>query len=285
PERALRGRLRVTEQGEIINARYGRQEIAQRDLEQVLSAVLLAGLAEGNPLPPEQLEQRDQVFERAGKAALGSYQKLLQDPELLARYAAGATPIGEVTALPIGSRPAARRKGISLADLRAIPWVFSWNQSRHGLPGWYSLGTALEVLIGDEGLEKVRDLYNVSPFFRALINNAELALSRADIDVAAFYARLAEPEASVVFPLVRAEWERTIKGVLAVTDKPAVLGNYPHLLATVRRRNPYVDVLSHTQIELRRRLGQTDNEEERERILAALFTTVSGIAAGLQTAG
>ncbi|HEX6243827.1 MAG TPA: phosphoenolpyruvate carboxylase, partial [Polyangiales bacterium] len=186
PERALRGRLRVTEQGEIINARYGRQEIAQRDLEQVLSAVLLAGLAENKPLPPEQLKQRDQVFERAAKAALGSYQKLLEDPELLARYAAGATPIGEVTALPIGSRPAARRKGISLADLRAIPWVFSWNQSRHGLPGWYSLGAALEVLIGDVGLDKVRDLYKVSPFFRALINNAELALSRADIDVAAF---------------------------------------------------------------------------------------------------
>jgi phosphoenolpyruvate carboxylase len=285
PERALRGRLRVTEQGEIINARYGRLEIAQRDLEQVLSAVLLSGLAEKKPLPPAQLSQRDAVFERAGKSALAAYQELLKDPELLARYAAGATPIGEVTALPIGSRPAARRKGISLADLRAIPWVFSWNQSRHGLPGWYSLGSALETLIEDLGLEKVRELYRISPFFNALINNAELAISRADIDVAAFYARLAEPEASTVFPLVRAEWDRTVKGVLSVVDKHHILGNRPHLLATVNRRNPYVDVLSHTQIELRRRLGQTENEEERERILGALFTTINGIAAGLQTAG
>jgi phosphoenolpyruvate carboxylase len=285
PERALRGRLRVTEQGETINARYGRLEIAERDLEQVLSAVLLAGLAERKPLPKEELMARDAMFDRAAHHALLAYQELLKDPELLARYAAAATPIGEVAALPIGSRPAARRKGISLADLRAIPWVFSWNQSRHGLPGWYGLGSALEHLIAEVSIDKVRDLYRVSPFFRALINNAELALSRADIEVASYYARLAEPEASVIFPLVRAEWDRTVKGVLAVVDKHAILGNRPHLLATVNRRNPYVDVLSHAQIELRRRLLSTTNEEERERILGALFTTINGIAAGLQTAG
>jgi phosphoenolpyruvate carboxylase len=285
PERALRGRLRVTEQGETINARYGRLEIAERDLEQVLSAVLLSGLAEQKPLAKDELAGRDEMFERAARHALSAYRELLEDPELLARYAAGATPIGEVAALPIGSRPAARRKGISLADLRAIPWVFSWNQSRHGLPGWYGLGSALEHLIAEVSVDQVRDLYRVSPFFRALINNAELALSRADIDVASHYARLAEPEASVIFPLVRAEWDRTVKGVLAVVDKHHILGNRPHLLATVNRRNPYVDVLSHAQIELRRRLIATSSEEERERILGALFTTINGIAAGLQTAG
>ncbi len=285
PERALRGRLRVTEQGETINARYGRLEIAERDLEQVLSAMLLAGLAERKPLAKDELAKRDEMFDRAAHHALAAYQQLLEDPELLARYAAGATPIGEVAALPIGSRPAARRKGISLADLRAIPWVFSWNQSRHGIPGWYGLGSALEHLIAEVSIDKVRELYRASPFFRALINNAELALSRADIDVASYYARLAEPEASVIFPLVRAEWDRTVKGVLAVVDKHHILGNRPHLLATVNRRNPYVDVLSHAQIELRRRLIASGNEEERERILSALFTTINGIAAGLQTAG
>jgi phosphoenolpyruvate carboxylase len=285
PERALRGRLRVTEQGETINARYGRLEIAERDLEQVLSAVLLTGLAEQKPVPKDELVARDAMFDRASHHALVAYQELLKDPELVARYAAGATPIGEVAALPIGSRPAARRKGISLADLRAIPWVFSWNQSRHGLPGWYGLGSALEHLIAEVSVDKVRELYRASPFFRALINNAQLALSRADIDVASHYARLAEPEASVIFPLVRAEWDRTVKGVLAVVDKHQILGNRPHLLATVNRRNPYVDVLSHAQIELRRRLQQETDEEQRERILGALFTTINGIAAGLQTAG
>jgi phosphoenolpyruvate carboxylase len=285
PARALRGRLRVTEQGETINARYGRLEIAERDLEQVVSAVLLSGLEEAVPLNKADLSRRDALFDKAAESALSVYQELLKDPELLARYAAGATPIGEVAALPIGSRPAARRKGISLADLRAIPWVFSWNQSRHGLPGWFGLGTALKTLIGEFSLDKVRELYRASAFFRALINNAELALSRADIDVAAHYARLAEPEASVVFPLVKAEWERTVEGVLMVVDKHHILGNRPHLLATVNRRNPYVDVLSHAQIELRRRLLVAANEEERERILGALFTTINGIAAGLQTAG
>jgi phosphoenolpyruvate carboxylase len=242
-------------------------------------------LAEQKPVPKDELLARDAMFDRAAQHALVAYQELLKDPELVARYAAGATPIGEVAALPIGSRPAARRKGISLADLRAIPWVFSWNQSRHGLPGWYGLGSALEQLIAEVSVDKVRELYRVSPFFRALINNAELALSRADIDVASHYARLAEPEASVIFPLVRAEWDRTVKGVLAVVDKHHILGNRPHLLATVNRRNPYVDVLSHAQIELRRRLLQESNEEQRERILGALFTTINGIAAGLQTAG
>ena len=285
PERALRGRLRVTEQGETITARYGRLEIARRDLEQVLSAVLLSGLAERNPLPKEDLSQRSEVFDRASQSALHAYLQLLKDPQLLARYAQAATPIGEVTALPIGSRPSARKKGLSLADLRAIPWVFSWNQSRHGLPGWYGLGTALETLTAELTIDKVRELYKASPFFRALINNAELAISRADIEVAAFYARLAEPEASVIFPLVRAEWERTVKGVLSVIDNDDILGNRPHLLATVNRRNPYVDVLSHTQIELRRRLALAGTEDERERILGALFTTINGIAAGLQTAG
>ncbi|MDB4991616.1 MAG: Phosphoenolpyruvate carboxylase, partial [Myxococcaceae bacterium] len=131
PERSMRGRLRVTEQGETINARYGRREIAQRDLEQVVSAVLLAGLAENVKLPAEELAARDALFNEAAAAALVTWKKLLEDPEKLARYAQAATPINEVTALPIGSRPSSRKKGLQLSDLRAIPWVFSWNQSRH----------------------------------------------------------------------------------------------------------------------------------------------------------
>jgi len=285
PERAMRGRLRVTEQGETINARYARLEIAQRDLEQVVSAVLLSGLNERTELPREELAARDALFDAAAESALAAYRKLLQDPERLARYAQAATPINEVTALPIGSRPASRKKGLSLADLRAIPWVFSWNQSRHGLPGWYGLGAALEAVIRREGIERIRDLYRKSPFFRALINNAQLALSRADIDVAGCYAELAEPDVKGLFPPIREEWDRTVHSVLSVIDKQQILGNRPHLLATVNRRNPYVDVLSHAQIELRRRLAGARDEGEREVLLRHLFTTINGIAAGLQTAG
>ncbi|MEY4511623.1 MAG: hypothetical protein RLZZ450_3745, partial [Pseudomonadota bacterium] len=280
-----RGRLRVTEQGETINARYGRREIAQRDLEQVVSAVLLAGLAENVKLPPDEKASRDALFNESAEAALVTWRKLLEDPDKLARYAQAATPINEVTALPIGSRPSSRKKGLSLADLRAIPWVFSWNQSRHGLPGWYGLGSGLEAVITRHGIDSLRDLYRKSPFFRALINNAQLALSRADIDVAACYAELADPETRTLLPQIRAEWDRTVRSVLSVLDKQQILGNRPHLLSTVNRRNPYVDVLSHAQIELKRRLADATDDAEREQILSLLFTTINGIAAGLQTAG
>jgi phosphoenolpyruvate carboxylase len=284
PERALRGRLRVTEQGETINARYGRLEIAQRDLEQVTSAVLLAGLAERAGISKDELAARDALFKEAADAALVTWSKLLEDPDKLARYAQAATPINEVTALPIGSRPSSRKKGLQLSDLRAIPWVFSWNQSRHGLPGWYGLGSGLEAVINRHGVETLRELYRKSPFFAALINNAQLALSRADIDVAACYADLADPETRALFPQIKAEWDRTVKSVLAVRGMDQILGNRPHLLATVKRRNPYVDVLSHAQIELKRRLAEAP-EAEREKILGLLFTTINGIAAGLQSAG
>jgi phosphoenolpyruvate carboxylase len=285
PERALRGRLRVTEQGETINARYGSLDVAQRDLEQVTSAVLLSGLSLRTPVPKEELAARDEVLDTAAAAALQEYRKLLADPDRLARYALAATPIREVAALPIGSRPTSRKAGLSFADLRAIPWVFSWNQSRHGVPGWFGLGTGLDAAIARFGAERIREMYRVSPFFRALINNAELALSRADIEVAALYARLADDDARQIFPLIREEWDRTVAAVLTIVDKQRILGTRPHIREAVNRRNPYVDVLSHTQVELHRRLARTENEPEREAIMGALFTTINGIAAGLQTAG
>ena len=153
------------------------------------------------------------------------------------------------------------------------------------MPGWYGLGSGLDAIIAEIGIERVRDLYRESPFFRALINNAELALSRADIEVAEMYAKLADADAQKVFPLIRAEWDRTVAGVLAVIDKQQILGNRPHILATVKRRNPYVDVLSHVQVELRKRMAAGELEADRDRVLSVLFTTINGIAAGLQTAG
>lgn len=285
PERALRGRVRVTEQGETVTARYGRLEIAQRDLEQLVSAVLLSGLSEQTAWRQAELDARDEVFRQAAENSLAAYAQLVGDPERLSRYVLDATPMAEVAALPIGSRPASRKAKVSLADLRAIPWVFSWNQSRHGIPGWFGLGTALETMVAERGIEELRKLYRESPFFRALINNAQLALSRADIDVAAFYAQLTDPETRQVFSLIRAEWDRTVKGVLALLESQEILGNRPHLLATVHRRNPYVDVLSHAQIELRRRLVAATDEQERAEVQRALFVTINGIAAGLQSAG
>jgi phosphoenolpyruvate carboxylase len=286
PSKALRGRIRVTEQGETVTARYGRDEIAHRDLEQMVHAVLVAAAAEKNEVSAEALAARNRLFDEAAERARVAYSELLADPELLARYAVAATPILQVTQLPIGSRPASRRPGLSFDDLRAIPWVFSWNQSRHGLPGWFGLGTAIAYIVEREGLQRARELYRDSPFFRALINNAQLALARSDIDVARCYAALADEDARRVFGLIEAEYERTVRHVLEVVEKQELLGNRPHLVGTIRRRNPYVDVLSHAQIELLRRLrGAEGSGAAQERMLAILFITINGIAAGLQTAG
>ncbi|GAB4533157.1 MAG: phosphoenolpyruvate carboxylase [Haliangiales bacterium] len=292
PAKALRGRIRVTEQGETITARYGRPEIASRDLEQMVHAVLVAAADEKTPPSPEEISARNELLADAGEHARQAYSELLGDPDLLARYAVAATPIQQVTKLPIGSRPASRRPGLSFDDLRAIPWVFSWNQSRHGLPGWFGLGTALERMRERDGLEAVRTLYRVSPFVRALINNGQLALSRADIDVAGCYAKLADDEAQEVFARIKAEHERTVKHLLEVVEHQEILGNRPHLLGTIKRRNPSVDVLSHAQIELLRRLRRAEADDSgddsaalRTELLAILFITINGIAAGLQTAG
>ena len=286
PSQALRGRIRVTEQGETITARYGRSEIASRDLEQMVHAVLVATADENRErLPGAELEARNELFDAAGDAAREAYGGLLADPDLLARYAVAATPIQQVTKLPIGSRPASRRPGLSFDDLRAIPWVFSWNQSRHGLPGWFGLGTALGFIIERKGLDYARSLYRESPFFRALINNAQLALSRSDIDVARCYAALADEDARQIFARIEAEYARTLEHVLEVVERQELLGNRPHLVGTIKRRNPFVDVLSHAQIELLQRLRRSEDEDERERLLAILFITINGIAAGLQTAG
>ncbi len=285
PHQALRGRLRVTEQGETIAARYGRREIARRDLEQMVGAVLLGS-------PPERLASRDAgghhadreaMLDRAARVSHEAYGRLLEDPLRLARYALAATPLREVAEIPIASRPAGRRGGLSFEELRAIPWVFSWNQSRHGLPGWFGLGAGLDALVREHGLDRVRALYAGWPVFSALIDNAQIALVRSDIDVAGQYARLADDDARELYAVIRREHERTVARVLETTGRAALLEAWPTVFRTVERRNPYVDVLSHVQIELLRRLMA--EPAEAERIRAALFVTINGIAAGLQTAG
>jgi phosphoenolpyruvate carboxylase len=169
--------------------------------------------------------------------------------------------------------------------LRAIPWVFSWNQCRHGIPGWFGLGSALDAAVADRGLEYVRSLYGTWPFFRVLIDNAQLALVRADMDVAEYYARLGDTEGGQVFAQIREEHDRTVKRVLEVAGSTALLAASPMLAKNVLRRNPLVDVLNHAQIELMRRMRAAESEEEREKLRRALFVTINGIAAGLMTAG
>jgi phosphoenolpyruvate carboxylase len=279
PAAAVRGRLRVTEQGETVTARYAHPEIAERDLELTLAAVLAATAAEHEPDPVDT----EAAIQRAADAARARYLELTADEDRLVRYTVAATPIEDVAHLPIGSRPASRRSGIALESLRAIPWVFSWTQSRHGIPGWFGVGTAFETLAAELGPDAVRALVEHSRFLRALVTNCELSLVRSDIDVAGQYATLADRDAQQTYALIAAEHARTVAALHDTLGRRTLLAERPYLAASVERRNAYLDVLSHVQIEaLRRRRAGTGEASQLSRIV---YTTIGGIAAGLQTAG
>jgi phosphoenolpyruvate carboxylase len=280
PAVALRGRLRVTEQGETVTARYAQPEIAERDLELTLAAVLGAS-CEMRSIEDETADEP--VLHLAADAAREAYLQLTADEDRLARYTIAATPIEDVAHLPLGSRPASRKGGLKLDSLRAIPWVFSWTQSRHGIPGWFGVGTAVDTLAKKLGVDGVREIAGRSRFFRALIRNCELSLVRSDIDVAREYARLADPDAQQIFTLIEAEHARTVAALRDVIGITSPLASRPYLAASVARRNPALDVLNGVQVEAlrRRRAGQGDPE----RLSRIIFTTIGGIAAGLQTAG
>jgi phosphoenolpyruvate carboxylase len=279
PVEAIRGRLRVTEQGETVTGRYAHPEIAERDLELTLAAVLTATDAE-RELDPVDTEP---AIQRAAGAARARYRELTANEDRLVRYTVAATPIEDVAHLPLGSRPASRKAGLALEALRAIPWVFSWTQSRHGIPAWFGVGTAIEALAGELGKGAVRALVDRSTFLRALITNCEISLVRSDLEVAGEYATLADPDAQQIFALVAAEHARTVAALHDTLGRTTLLANRPYLAASVARRNAYLDVLCHVQIEaLRRRRAATGDPAQLSRII---YTTIGGIAAGLQTAG
>ncbi len=285
PPEAIRGRLRVTEQGETVTARYTVPAIAERDIELTIGAVLAASAAERKARTDagRDDDSDEQRFGRAADAARTAYLALTSDEDRLARYTVAATPIEDVAHMPIGSRPASRAARLTLESLRAIPWVFSWTQSRHGIPGWFGVGTAIEMLVSEIGVDGVRALVDRSRFFRALVRNCEVSLVRSDIDVAGEYARLADPDAAKLYDLIAAEHARTLNALRDTLGMVPLLASRPYLVASVERRNPHLDVLSHVQIEAlrRRRAGLGD----AARLTRIVFTTIGGIAAGLQTAG
>lgn len=284
PPSSLAGRFRVTEQGETISARYGRAEIAFRDLEQTANAVLVTSAAARETAAEDAAHDREALLDVAAGAARDAYRRLIGDGDAIVRYALAATPIAHVGEMRIASRPASRTGKLRLDDLRAIPWVFSWAQSRHGLPGWFGLGTALEALVQAQGVERTRALYEGWSFLRGLVDDARLALVQADLEVAAFHARLAGEEGRPVFDLVGEEHARTVRAILTVSGDASLMARWPAVARTAARRDPYVDVLSHVEIELLRRLRATSGEEQ-DRVREVLLAAINGIAAGLQTVG
>jgi phosphoenolpyruvate carboxylase len=287
PAGTLGGRLRFTEQGEVAFARYAHPEIGHRNLEQTVHAVLRASLraelAGEEALRPEW----PGMMEAAAAEAHRAYRSLVYDEPALLAYFREATPIEEITSLQIGSRPSRRRGSARIEDLRAIPWVFSWTQSRHGLPGWFGMGAALERVAREGGGDALAAMYRGWPFFRTLVDNAQLGLGKSEPAVARLYGELAAaPDRERVFAAIGAERDRTERAILAATGQSALLEASAVLRRSIRLRNPYVDPLSFIQVVLLRRLRSlADDAPEREALHLLVALTINGVAAGLQNTG
>lgn len=305
PGGTVNGRYRLTEQGEIISVRYSTIDMALRNLEQVANAVLLASapvcLAPDPHLPegcgarvsPKELPPLWRaVMQHMSGAAKDCYRRLVFETPGFLEYWQAVTPIDEIKRMRIGSRPAARRPGAeAVTKIRAIPWVFSWMQSRYNLPGWYGLGTGLEAALQEEsyGLDLLREMHEGWAFFRLLLENAELSLSKADMEIAAIYDQLAEDRelAKRLFGEIRAEYARTVEAVLKIKRQTRLMEMEPVIQRSIKMRNPYVDPLNILQVDLQRRLrGLANSEGEEAAALHEVITlTINGIAAGLRNTG
>jgi phosphoenolpyruvate carboxylase len=282
---SVAGRFKVTEQGEVIYARYGNLAIGHRHLEQVTNAVLGASTP-GAQAAVAVAEARYLPTAAEMAAAAEVAWRGLVEREGFAEFFATVTPIKELGLLQIGSRPA-RREGAAggeLVDLRAIPWVFAWSQNRCNLPGWFGLGTGMEVVAHQRGgLDLLREMYADWPFFRSLIENAEMSLAKADPLVAESYLELGgRPD---LVAIIREEFRRTRVLVTETTGAGRLLGHRPVLRQAVDLRNPYVDALSFLQVRFLTDLRNGLSGTEAARAAGLVLLTVNGVAAGLQNTG
>ncbi len=285
PAGTFRGALRLTEQGEVLSDRYDDPIIAHRHLEQVVWSSLLAS---GEPTTPDR-EDWGETMQRLADVSYQKYRELLEQPNFVAFFRQ-ATPVDAIEQLPIGSRPARRGGGRSLSDLRAIPWVFSWTQCRCLIPAWYGLGAATEeTLKNQESRAQLQSMYGNWPFFRATIDNAELALAKTDLSIAKQYANLTDDSDShtQIESMIVEEFHRTRDAILGITGNQELLDGTPWLKESIRMRNRYIDPLNLIQVELlrRSRSGSETSEEQTEELRHLTHLTIKGLAAGMRTSG
>jgi phosphoenolpyruvate carboxylase len=285
PPGAVSGSLRITEQGEVIAAKYAEPRIAHRNLETLVAATLEATLLDmeglGDAAGPAY-EVLDELAARAQRA----YAELVHETPGFVEYFKASTPVSEIGALNIGSRPTSRKPTTSISDLRAIPWVLAWSQSRVMLPGWYGTGTAFEAWMaeGDGRLEVLQDLYRRWPFFRTVLSNMAQVMAKSDMGLAARYSELVEDEAlrRRVFDKIVDEHQRTIRMHKLITGQDDLLADNPSLARSVFNRFPYLEPLNHLQVELLRRYRSGDDDELVQR---GILLTMSGLATALRNSG
>lgn len=289
PAETIGDGVKITEQGEVLSSRYLLEDIAYRSLEQATSTLMLATAHVSKEAEPGNLRDEgwESAIEEISSAALKKYQSLVFGDSDFLTYFNEATPLRELGDLNIGSRPMSRKNRGRFEDLRAIPWVFAWTQSRQLLPAWYAAGTGLEsyALRSEQNLQQLKEMYERWPFFRSTIDNLQMALMKADITTAKEYLSLVEDQkiAERIFSNILEEYERTKEILLKITGDNELLDHTPNIKDSVYRRNPYVDPLNFLQVELIKELR--NQNEPSEELLTEVLLTISGISAGLRNTG
>lgn len=284
PGGAVQGRIRITEQGEIIASKYLNPEVGRRNLEVLAAATLEATLLNPDQAAPDQgyLEAMEEISAHAFKA----YRNLVYETEGFEDYFWSSTVIGEIATLNIGSRPASRKKTRSIEDLRAIPWVFSWAQCRLMLPGWYGFGSAVKAFRAAHptGMARLQGMARDWPFFQTLLSNMDMVLSKSSMAIASRYAELVEDEAlrAKIFGRIRVEWQDSVSALNEILGQRQLLEGNPLLARSIRNRFPYLDPLNHVQIGLLRLLRAN---QANDKALRTIQITINGISAGLRNSG
>jgi len=280
PQATVQGRIRITEQGEVIAAKYGTRDSAMTNLEAITSATLLASLGR-HDVSVENAARFAVAMESISKTAFQTYRALVYETEGFKTFFRQMTPLLEIAELKIGSRPASRTKSDRIEDLRAIPWVFSWAQARVMLPGWYGVGQALHTH-KDQGL--LREMVEAWPFFRTMLDNLEMVLAKSDMNIAARYATLVQDRAfsEAIFTRIRDAWQMTHDSLLSITGQTRLLEKNPALDTSIRLRLPYIEPLNLLQVELlkRHRAGEDD-----PRVREGIQLSINAVATALRNSG
>ena len=286
PPGSVNGQIRITEQGEVIASKYSNPEIGRRNLETLIAATMEATLLHHHGADSAMPEYH-RIMEALSSDAFAAYRRLVYETPGFTDYFFAATPVREIAELNIGSRPSARKASGRIEDLRAIPWVFSWGLNRTLLPGWFGYGSAVRQFVareGKAGLAQLQVMYRNWPFFRGLMSNMDMVLSKTDMGIASRYAELVEDAAlrGRIFDAIESEWEDSVEMLFAVTGKASLLQDNPAFARSLLTRLPYIDPLNHLQVALLERHRAGDNDEQVKR---AIHLTINGIAAGLRNSG
>jgi phosphoenolpyruvate carboxylase len=281
PPGALRGRLRVTEQGESIRERYGQRAIALRSFEQAVNSVAMIATAgrRSEDLDPRWLDAMNLLAD----ASRAAYRARVHDDPSFVEFFQAVTPVDVIERMQIGSRPLSRATGMGVEALRAIPWMFAWSQSRHMLPGWFGVGTGLRAVVERHGPELLSDMYARWPFLAGLLDGVEVMLAKADVGIAEFYDQLAAPQHQYLANEIRREYDLAEQHILTVKGCARLLDSEPTLQRSIRLRNPYVDPIHLMQVDLLKR-WRGGGRQDRD-LFEALIASVNGIAQGLQGSG